>query len=256
MITSEASYLNSLNVLYNHFIKNLANSEMLSKEEFDTLFGKVEAVKVCSEKLIYDLEKCWQENILLHGVCDIVQKHAEENFHVYVSYCENQILLDETLRGLKEKPSFVELLRQLESSSTCQSLTLYSFLMLPMQRITRWPLLADAVLKRLSPQDSEYLTCQYSLATLNTIVNQCNEGARRKERENEMRKIITQLEFGKGVPPVEIISEGRWLIRSGSVTHMQQRSDEIKLTFGKRFVKITLHLFLFNDLLIVTKPKR
>jgi neuronal guanine nucleotide exchange factor len=255
MITSEASYLNSLNVLYNHFIKNLANSEMLSKEEFDTLFGKVEAVKVCSEKLIYDLEKCWQENILLHGVCDIVQKHAEENFHVYVSYCENQILLDETLRGLKEKPSFVELLRQLESSSTCQSLTLYSFLMLPMQRITRWPLLADAVLKRLSPQDSEYLTCQYSLATLNKIVNQCNEGARRKERENEMRKIITQLEFGKGVPPVEIISEGRWLIRSGSVTHMQQRSDEIKLTFGKRFVKITLHLFLFNDLLIVTKPK-
>ncbi|RZC38474.1 uncharacterized protein BDFB_001401, partial [Asbolus verrucosus] len=255
MITSEASYLNSLNVLYSHFIKSLENSEILTSEEFEILFGEVAAVKNCSEKLLYDLEKCWQDNILLHGVCDIVQKHAEENFYVYVTYCENQILLDDTLRRIKEKSGFPELLKQLEASSTCQSLTLYSFLMLPMQRITRWPLLVDAVLKRLSPQDSEYLTCQYALATINKIVNQCNEGARHKERENEMKKIVTQLEFAKGVPPVEIVAEHRWLIRSGTVTHMQQRSEEIKLTFGKRFVKAILHLFLFNDFLFVTKPK-
>ncbi|XP_044260068.1 uncharacterized protein LOC123008342 [Tribolium madens] len=255
MITSEASYLNSLNVLCNHFVKSFESLEILSKEELNMLFGKVEDVKSCSEKLFSDLEKCWQENILLHGVCDIVQKHAEENFHVYVPYCENQILLDDTLRRIKERPIFLEQLKQLESSSTCQSLTLYSFLMLPMQRITRWPLLVDAVLKRLSPQDSEYLTCQYALATLNKIVIQCNEGARRKERENEMKKIVTQLDFAKGVPPIEIVSENRWLIRSGTVTHMQQRTDEIKLTFGKRFTKVTLHLFLFNDYLFVTKPK-
>ncbi|EFA09747.2 uncharacterized protein Exn [Tribolium castaneum] len=255
MITSEASYLNSLNVLCNHFVKSFESLDILSKDELEMLFGKVADVKNCSEKLISDLEKCWQENILLHGVCDIVQKHAEENFHVYVPYCENQILLDDTLRRIKERPNFLEQLKQLESSSTCQSLTLYSFLMLPMQRITRWPLLVDAVLKRLSPQDSEYLTCQYALATLNKIVSQCNEGARRKERENEMKKIVTQLEFAKGVPPIEIVSDNRWLIRSGTVTHMQQRNDEIKLTFGKRFTKVTLHLFLFNDYLFVTKPK-
>lgn len=44
---------------------------------------------------------CWQDNILLNGICDIVQKHAEENFSVYISYCENQILLDSTLKKLK-----------------------------------------------------------------------------------------------------------------------------------------------------------
>lgn len=44
---------------------------------------------------------CWQDNILLNGICDIVQRHAEENFFVYVSYCENQILLDSTLKKLK-----------------------------------------------------------------------------------------------------------------------------------------------------------
>lgn len=71
--------------------------------------------------------------------------------------------------SFRERPNFSELLHQLETSSACQSLTLYSFLMLPMQRITRWPLLIDAVLKRLSPQDAEYLTCQYALATMNKV---------------------------------------------------------------------------------------
>lgn len=101
MLTSEASYLNSLSVLNNHFIATLSKSEILSSEEVNILFGKVAAVKSSSEKLLLDLEKCWQESILLHGVCDVIQKHAEEDFHVYVSYCENQILLDETLKKIK-----------------------------------------------------------------------------------------------------------------------------------------------------------
>lgn len=41
--------------------------------------------------------------------------------------------------------------------------------MLPMQRITRLPLLIDAVLTRLDPQDDEYNTCRLALATLNKV---------------------------------------------------------------------------------------
>lgn len=168
------------------------------------------------------------------------------------------------------------MLKQLENSSTCQSLTLYSFLMLPMQRITRWPLLIDAVLKRLSPQDNEYVSCQYALATLNKvnknstdnlylfiyfnvflqIVSQCNEAARNMERKTEMKKLASQLEFARQVTPFEVVNGDRWLVRSGILTHMVLRTDEtILTTFGKRFNKVPLHLFLFNDLLLVAKPK-
>ncbi|KAL3268344.1 hypothetical protein HHI36_007460 [Cryptolaemus montrouzieri] len=253
MVTSEASYLNSLNVLNDHFIENLRSS--LTDTEFDLLFGKIEAVRQSSNKLLLDLEKCWQDNILLHGVCDIIQKHAEEEFAVYIPYCENHMLLDQMMKKLRDRPSFFDTLKQLEASPVCQSLSLYSFLMLPMQRITRWPLLLDAVLKRLEQYDPEYGTCQYVLATINKIVNQCNEAARFKERELEMLSIESKMEFSKGIPPFMLTIPNRWLVRSGSVTHMQPKTEEIKLTFGKKISKITLHLFLFNDLLIVAKPK-
>lgn len=41
MITSEASYLNSLNVLVDHFIASLANCEMVNGVEREVLFGKI-----------------------------------------------------------------------------------------------------------------------------------------------------------------------------------------------------------------------
>ncbi|KAK9881638.1 hypothetical protein WA026_017160 [Henosepilachna vigintioctopunctata] len=253
MVTSEASYLNSLNVLNDHFMKNLRGT--LTEDEYESLFGKIEAVRQCSDRLLLDLEKCWQDNILLHGVCDIIKKHAEEAFNVYIPFCENHVLLEHTMKKIRDRSSFADTVRQLETSPVCQCLSLYSFLMLPMQRITRWPLLLDAVLKRLEETDPEYITCQYVLATINKIVGQCNEAARRKERESEMLNIESKMEFAKGVPAFEVATPNRWLIRSGSIVHMLPRSEEIKLTFGKKISKATLHLFLFNDLFIVAKPK-
>jgi neuronal guanine nucleotide exchange factor len=59
------------------------------------------AVKTCSEHFLAELEECWQDNILLNGICEVVYKHASSNFNAYVKYCSNQICLDRTLRGLK-----------------------------------------------------------------------------------------------------------------------------------------------------------
>uniref|UniRef100_A0A1Y1JXM7 DH domain-containing protein n=1 Tax=Photinus pyralis TaxID=7054 RepID=A0A1Y1JXM7_PHOPY len=255
MMTSEASYLNSLNLLTDYFISNINSSDFVTNEEKTILFGKIAAVKQCSEELLSDLEKCWQGNILLHGICDIVKKHAQEHFDVYVPYCENQILLDSTLKKMRERNSCNDLLKRLECSSECHSLTLYSFLMLPMQRITRWPLLVDAVLKRLSPQDDEYVSCQHTLATLNGIVTRCNEAARRMERESEVKRIAKQIEFPRGIPIIKLVTNTRWLVRSGPLIQMVARADDNKLTFGKRFSKTSLYFFLFNDLLLVTSHR-
>lgn len=41
MMTSEASYLNSLNVLTKHFIQNLYKCKTASKDDMTILFGKI-----------------------------------------------------------------------------------------------------------------------------------------------------------------------------------------------------------------------
>ncbi|XP_052748183.1 uncharacterized protein LOC113513781 isoform X2 [Galleria mellonella] len=264
LLTSEASYLNSLNVLEAHFIAHPAfrDTHVLPAEDFDTLFSTILPVRKCSQLLMNELEKCWQENILLQGICDIVLQHAEEHFHVYVKYCENQALMVKALQRLREQPAFSAALKKLESHPACQSLSLHSFLMLPMQRVTRLPLLLDAVLKNLHADDQEYQSCMHALATLNNFVSQCNEGARNTERVEEMFRVSRTLQFAPHVrsPPQLAPACGRrdrrpvrWLVRSGEMTQIVWKSDESKLTFGKKFHKVPLYVFLFNDLLVVAK---
>jgi len=50
---------------------------------------------------------------------------------------EKKVLKDIFCFKRTDNPKFVEVLRELESSPVCQSLAMHSFLMLPMQRITR-----------------------------------------------------------------------------------------------------------------------
>ncbi|XP_063236544.1 rho guanine nucleotide exchange factor 15-like isoform X2 [Bacillus rossius redtenbacheri] len=258
LITSEASYVNSLNMLEKHFMssRELRDETILSKNDRRTLFSNVLPVRNCSTKFLSDLEACWQDSVMLHGICDVIYEHATSHFGVYVKYCSNQIYLDRTLRRLKEQHGrFADALAQLEAGPVCQSLSLHSFLMLPMQRITRLPLLVDAVLTRLDPGDDEFPSCRLALAALNNVVQECNEGARRMERMEEILILNRQLEFPKELRALPIISSSRWLVKKGELTHIVWRGDEGKLTFGRKFSKVALHVFLFTDVLIITKKK-
>ncbi|CAH3181078.1 unnamed protein product, partial [Porites lobata] len=87
---------------------------------------------------------------------------ATQCFEVYVKYCSNQIYQDRAFRNLRKSVRFSEAMKRLQSRREVQGLTLQSFLVLPMQRITRLPLLVN-------------------------IVNDCNEGAR---KWNEWRKFV------------------------------------------------------------------
>ena len=90
----------------------------------------------------------------------------------------------------------------------CQSLSLHSFLMLPMQRVTRLPLLTAAILSHCSDGDDhdddsdrdslvfgEKTTYQECLRSLNSLVTRCNEGARHRDRQDQLVKINNNLDF-------------------------------------------------------------
>lgn len=87
------------------------------------------------------------------------------------------------------------------------------------------------------------------------IVAECNEGARRMERMEEMLILSRQLDF-REVKVIPLLSASRWLVKKGELTRLTWRENDVKLTFGKRISKCTLYFFLFTDLLVVTKKKR
>ena len=91
-------------------------------------------------------------------------------------------------------------------SQVCQSLSLHSFLMLPMQRITRLPLLTAAILSHCGEGElgegeqegllwSEVAAYRDCLKALSVLVTRCNEGARHRDRQDQLVKINQNLDF-------------------------------------------------------------
>uniref|UniRef100_A0A9I3EGW4 Guanine nucleotide exchange factor tim n=1 Tax=Anopheles dirus TaxID=7168 RepID=A0A9I3EGW4_9DIPT len=267
ILTSEASYLKSLNLLRTHFINHPAfrDTRILSTSERKTLFASIIPVQECSDRLLCDLEHCWQDNIMLLGLSHSIYKHAEQHFRVYVTYCEHQAKIDRTLKTLKaSKPEFAKTLAALEADTVCCSLSLSSFLMLPMQRITRMRLLLDAVLQRCRPDDDEFSSWEKTFVLINRILTQCNDAAHRSEQVHEMELLSRQIEFPTNVRPLPIVPCGigaapstmhRKLEKRGELVHVLWRGDDAKLTFGKKFSKSNVYAFLFTDLLVLTKKK-
>ncbi|XP_017059833.1 ephexin-1 isoform X1 [Drosophila ficusphila] len=269
IITSEASYLKSLNLLRRHFMNHSAfvDTSVLSAKDRKALFSYIVPVHECSEKLLTELEACWQDNIMLLGLSRCIYEIAERHFHVYVSFCEHQGRMDRTLRRLKESKeslAFQQHLERLEASPSCCGLNLHSFLMLPMQRITRLPLLIDAVFSKESPLNrEEYESWKLTLALVQKIVGQCNEAANRWEQAFELERIARQLEFPShiralAIAPVGVPRAGskpRFLVKRGELTHLVWRGEDAKLTFGKRLTKVSIYAFLFSDLLLLCKRR-
>ena len=141
IIASEASYCKSLNVLVSHFCNcnefRENNPQILSLREKNCLFSNIEEILKISCNLLKELEKRFEQNILLYDVCDIVYDYAVNHFQPYIHYCAYQRDQEKLLTKLThQRTSFVDVLRRLESNQICQNQNLLSFLMLPMQVFT------------------------------------------------------------------------------------------------------------------------
>ncbi|CAG9538273.1 unnamed protein product [Cercopithifilaria johnstoni] len=261
VITSEASYLRSINILITHFMAapemlgSKRPSSVITNEERKQLFSNIFAVRDCSEKLLLDLENRLQESLVLSDVCDILCDHFETNFDPYVKYCSNQVYQDRTLRKLKsENPAFLACIQRLEGDRLCQGLDMRSFLMLPMQRVTRYPLLMIAILEHTQQDTTNYQTAQIALHMANHIVTCCNEGARHMERTEQLLEIERHLVYkSSDLRRIPLVSSGRYLVKRGSLTCLNERRTKKLLNTRQQFQSI--YIFLFSDIIMLTKKK-
>jgi hypothetical protein len=88
-----------------------------------------------------------------------------------------------------------------------------SFLMLPMQRVTRYPLLIDAILLWLHPDQHQHSVATRARTLANQVVSSCNEGARRMERTEQLLDIERRLVYKcADLKRVPLVSNGRYVV--------------------------------------------
>uniref|UniRef100_A0A8C2KUV4 Rho guanine nucleotide exchange factor (GEF) 16 n=1 Tax=Cyprinus carpio TaxID=7962 RepID=A0A8C2KUV4_CYPCA len=251
IITSEYSYLHSLSILVTHFKDSADLKKTMTTTEHHHLFSNISVIQDVSKRFFEDLDRRHQKHPVIKDISDIVNKYATQHFEPYIVYCSNETFQQRTLQKLQSNNNaFRETLKRIEGSEACGGLPMISFLILPMQRITRLPLLLDTICQKTPKETAEYFAACWAFKAISKLVKCCNDGARRMERTEQMYTIQKQMEFGK-IKPFPLVSSSRWLKKSGELAVY---TDDLSI-FRKAISIKSYYLFLFNDVLIVTKKK-
>lgn len=250
ILTSEYSYQHSLGILVTEFLQSQELRATMTQTEHHHLFSNILDVLAASRRFFEDLEQRHKAQVWVEDISDILEEHAERHFHPYVAYCSNEGFQQRTLQRLtNSNAAFREALRDIERRPACGGLPMISFLILPMQRVTRLPLLTDTLCMKTQGHPEKYKAASRALKALSKLVKQCNEGAHTMERMEQLYTLHTQLDFSK-VKSLPLISPSRWLLKRGELFVVEEAG-----LFRKIASRPTLYLFVFSDVLVVTKRK-
>ena len=154
----------------------------------------------------------------------------------YVNNFDNAISLATKLK--KKNPEFTKFLLKAEKIPACRGLSFESFLIMPVQRVPRYVMLLMDLLKNTWNDHFDYNDIEAALKKMKETGDFINESKRNAEGSEKMKFLSTAL---SGKVPKEFIAPHRKYIFEGSV---------------KWVSNFTAYLFLFSDLLLVTKAGR
>ncbi|KRX45265.1 Rho guanine nucleotide exchange factor 16 [Trichinella murrelli] len=262
IVTSEASYLNSLLILTVHFMQSpklsgkTDSESVITAQDHKELFSSVHAVRHSSERLFKKLKQSVETSVMLDNICDILADHLQKDENVFVNYCRDLAYQQKKLHYLKENNAkFVEEIALLEKSKFVKNQDLASFLLQPLQRVTRYPLLIRAIRSQLNANDKRIASVECALSIAQRVVSLCNESRRHFQGIEELFELHSKLIYNHQSPKqFPVITRKRRLIMKGSFCASEIKKS--KTSSASRTTWFNAFLFLFSDALLITKQTR
>nr|XP_061804483.1 rho guanine nucleotide exchange factor 19 isoform X2 [Nerophis lumbriciformis] len=246
VVTSEASYCRSLDIVVEHFVKSKQLGALLATQDRNWLFSRLADVRAISHSFLSKLEERLESDIISFTVCDIIARHCQRFKMVYVPYLTNQSYQDATYQRLmNENPGFKRIVEKLERSPVCHRLPLRSFLVLPFQRITRIKLLVQNIVKRTTPGTADATQAIKALKLLEKLIQESNDSITQMKSIESLVSLSAKVDFECRTLP--LISQSRRLVREGLATEL--------MDFSLKETERNIYMHLFNDYLLLSQQK-
>lgn len=172
IITSEASYVYSLSILEEHYIKHIKKGIpfALTEKIFKAIFSTLEPIIKSAHIFFGDLLSLWHQDMMLNGLCNVVERHYENFAKLYLKYARNsESILNTYHTEVAENSAFRTLALGLAETPQAEKLPLDSFLTLPLQRITRMPLLLKSAIAQSDEDSPSFGQCIRTLFTVESV---------------------------------------------------------------------------------------
>lgn len=241
IVDTEEDYVGNLDIIVEKFVKPMKEYKMMSMEEMALVFSNIELVKDANEAILFEMQRLREESPLDAMVGSIFSSERVEYFvQVYTHYClGQQQAITSYNTCLKKNSKFRNMVERGLIDEDCRGLDLITFLVMPVQRLCKYPLLLRELVKHTDEAHPDYHNLVNTIDTMSQLVTLVNQSARESENLQKILEIERSL---SRADHLKLIFPGRKFLREGKLTkvsgtHVQDRQ-----------------FFLFNDILIYAKP--
>lgn len=236
-IDSEADFVRDLNVLLEVHLKDIKNKRLLQDKDLKTLFSNIEEILPVNQKLLQILVARRDEKPVIDGMGDLLLQVLDQ-FNIYDIYCANYPVANSLYKELKTKDDFKVYIEKSMQNPECKGLTLESYLIKPVQRICKYPLLLRELLKHTPPGHKDKQLLEQSMTKIEEIVTAINERTRAAGDRDKLIDLQNKIDAN---PMLDLVQTGRRVIRDGMIQRLSTTKTK------DRFV------VLVTDYLIICK---
>uniref|UniRef100_A0A671RIC7 T-lymphoma invasion and metastasis-inducing protein 2-like n=1 Tax=Sinocyclocheilus anshuiensis TaxID=1608454 RepID=A0A671RIC7_9TELE len=227
LVNTEKSYVKDLNCLFEIYLKPLQKETFLTQDEMESLFGSLPEMldfqkvflqtleeKISSFPNFNTLETPVQFKKLLFSLGGSFLYYAE-HFKLYSGFCANHIKVQKVLERAKTDRSFKEFLNA-RNPTKQHSTTLESYLIKPVQRVLKYPLLLRELVSLTDTDSEEHYHLTEALKEMEKVASHINEMQKIYEDYGAVFDQLVAEQSGTEKEVTEI-SMGQFLIHSSVI---------------------------------------
>ncbi|XP_027569208.2 intersectin-1 isoform X1 [Pipra filicauda] len=247
LIVTEENYVTDLQLVTEIFQKPLLESELLTEKEVAMIFVNWKELIMCNIKLLKALrvrKKMSGEKMPVKMIGDILTAQLP-HMQPYIRFCSCQLNGAALIQQkTDEVPEFKEFVKRLAMDPRCKGMPLSSFLLKPMQRVTRYPLIIKNIIENTPENHPDHSHLKHALEKAEELCSQVNEGVREKENSDRLEWIQAHVQC-EGLSEQLVFNSvtnclgPRKFLHSGKLYKAKSNKE--------------LYGFLFNDFLLLTQ---
>uniref|UniRef100_A0A671MH73 Phosphatidylinositol 3,4,5-trisphosphate-dependent Rac exchanger 1 protein-like n=1 Tax=Sinocyclocheilus anshuiensis TaxID=1608454 RepID=A0A671MH73_9TELE len=218
------------------------NQQCLTPEQVKILFSNIEFILEVHYEFLSTLDASLQPEPQAHHSLGHVFLKFRDRFSVYGEYCSNHEKALRLLMELNKIPHVRTFLLHLMllGGKKSTDVPLEGYLLSPIQRICKYPLLLKELLKRTSKKHSDYPAVEEALQAMKAVCCNINETKRQMEKLEALEILQSHIEGWEGTNLTDICTE---LLLQGNL---------LKISAGNIQERV---FFLFDNLLVYGKRK-
>ncbi|XP_050773204.1 phosphatidylinositol 3,4,5-trisphosphate-dependent Rac exchanger 1 protein isoform X1 [Gopherus flavomarginatus] len=248
ILGTERDYVGTLRFLQSAFLHRIRQNAVdkaekyITEENIKILFSNIEDILDVHKEFLAALEFCLQpEPQSQHELGNVFLKFKDK-FFVYEEYCSNHEKALRLLMELNKIPAVRAFLLScmLLGGRKTTDIPLEGYLLTPIQRICKYPLLLKELGKRTPSKHPDHQAVQNALQAMKTVCTNINETKRQMEKLEALEQLQSHIEGWEGSNLTDICTQ---LLLQGTL---------LKISAGNIQERT---FFLFDNLLVYCKRK-